>query len=205
MTSAFPAPPIYRPYPPREAVQMRRFPARPLILQSWAIQRMEDDSPAAAAAPPGSSNVAEDNLLVMHKYRHGFMEEVEDAFQRAGYSIDNMRAATLKALRAWGQVIPGHGTSSANKDSGEQGQTGPMCEKAKAFLISWAASNPHGAKATPTVRVTEERRQDGIGKRLQKREDKKREKVLAHREGEKAACQHPRAAFGYCIDCGASF
>jgi len=179
---------------------------RTRIMQKAApLQRSA--SPRARVLQRAERDPAEDNYDNLVGYRTGFMDEIEAAFLKNGYTKDNLRRAILAGLKAWGGTIPGHLSSSADKDSGEQGKTGTQCEKAKTFLIKWASEHPAGTKpkADPSLRHDDEKAKEvAASKQKEKRGREKDKHTEWHeKQGHTPAATAPPGK--YCSECGKIF
>jgi hypothetical protein len=160
-TETRPAPSVYR---PQTQLDLR------LRTNSNALQ------PKAISVPGVGFKVIQRsrNLKNLKCYRPGFYQEVVKAFTAQGYS-GSIDPDIERGLTAWKDSIPGHCSSKAGKDSGEQGETGPKCEEARDFLVTWVQTNPAPVRSSSSssshIRTVSDKEDRKEKRKIEKREE----------------------------------
>lgn len=87
-----------------------------------------------------------ENWENMKTYNNGSAaKEVRDAFNGAGYTLDEMDKVVIAAMKKSGLSTDRWGHASGDNTQGKQGDTDQKIQACKAWLIQWAAQNPKGS------------------------------------------------------------
>lgn len=121
------------------------------------------------------------NWKAMNEYNSGSAgKAVSDAFNKAGYTIDEIPRLVIGLMgrNGFGKDRFGHGTGDDTQ--GQQGDTTPKIEECKRFLIDWAIRNPKGQqeKKQNNSRALSEKKQNEA--RVKKEKEKKKKKEKKH-------------------------
>lgn len=107
-------------------------------------------------------------------------KEVVDAFNRAGYILDEIDKWVVSVMgkNGFGNDLWGH--ASGDNTQGKQGDTDTKIQKCKNFLIIWAGNNPKGSGKGPGAGKPSPAKQfqDHLAKEKKKEDTKKGKDAL---------------------------